>query len=246
MNYNSINTHKARLESDYFKSPKIWLFNSKDMYLYYYIIAGMIGSTILLLLVLSLMFPGSKSESRSTTSNQVIEATPSSDIPASASATSASEAQIPDENFLGQLKSAEEQPTYELKAQAYQLLLDGNKLSGTYLARAKVKHQEYARLFDTYSTQLQRAEDFMNKEYFSDAIRYSKELIAKGPILGTAYTGAQETLKKAYFKKIDYYLIHANLSQARQAIQEAEQGNVSAEDLAEYREKIKNLEMASH
>jgi len=229
------------------------MFNTQDMRPYYYIAGGFVTFGLLCGLSLAMWIapkkatPSPKPVASISAPKTFIEKNniDNKSIDASSSSVESGSETYTEDQFLAQLKSAEEQPTYELKSQAYQLLLENQSLSGRYLEQAKTNHTKYKQLFDESATKLQTVQTFMDREYYSDAIRQSQALIKEGPILGTIHEEAQQLLNKAYVKKIDYFLIQGKLSSAKAALKAAESNQVSAALLSEYSEKIKNLELAA-
>lgn len=244
----NLNQFKAHLSPDYFRQPPVWFFNSPDMYLYYYLLGGVVAGILLLssgaMLLTSHHAASKPVPEKGVSQSAPVVSTPLTTASAETSAQPSIEtSSLPRITTLEQIKSAEEQPSYELKYKAYQQLLDSKAFSGKTLEQIQSQYQKYKHLDDKTNQALQLAQNYMSREYFTAAIRESHKLVQAGPILGNVYIEAQSLYKKAHLKKIDYYLIQGQLSKAKAALKQAEAAEISAEDLKSYSEKIKNLEL---
>lgn len=240
-----------RLKPEFFRYPRFWRFNSSDFYVFYYAI-GVVVALLMVLLFLVLLIVQQPAAVPSKVTPTVPAATviPSTAAPSPTVGPTSSPTAEPTPlssaaaNVQARFDSAEQQPSYSLRAEAYEKLKTASELTAADRSKANVAYQRYHRLALDGQRQLKQALYNMNHERFTQAIRQFKSLIASGEIQGEAFLQAQQSLPKAYLKKIDYYLLKGKITLAHRALNEAKQNQVLPEWLAPYEEKIKNLEKA--
>lgn len=235
----------------YFSPPKAWWFHTSDFFIFYYILSAIIS--IIVLVILLAGFSGGSSESAAPVQQPAVVASPETEpadtevlmtdpSPEANASTDPLETASPDQAAL--LKSAQEQPTYALQIEAYRQLQNNATLNAA-------QRDEVGRALRQAETELQRweknltlAKRYMEQEYYSSAIKALTPFLEKGNVLGNLLPEAQAIYQKAHTKKIDYFLLKGQLTQAKKALQEAESGNLPESLTRDYAEKIKNLELA--
>lgn len=245
---------QSKLDDSYFKTPRIWRFNTPDFYVFYYAIGAILAVLLILLLLISLAggqqntqeanlqepptllntdvpvavtSPSSSSSALATSEPNVIAATPS---PSAVPITASSE-----------LISAEQQPSYALRAEAYAKLKDDPALSQADKSRAMTAQQKYEALNLQAHKRLDGALNGLQKDHYTVSIRTLTRLIEQGEVLGDVYLQAKDELPKAYIKKIEYFMLLGQISKASHALVEAKGAGIQSEELNDYETKIKNL-----
>jgi hypothetical protein len=232
-----------QLNKQYFRYPEIWRFNSPDFYLFYYIIAGIIAvfSLFFLLIVLATNRgpqPVQQIQSKPVPSVSVSIQTPQSKASQS---TQKLQSTTPVISHAQELLSAEQQPSYALRAESYAKLKENPALSATERQKASAAYTKYNRLNKRAEAKLKTAREQASKQYYSASIRSFENLIAQGEILGNVYLKAKEDVQTTRIKKIDYHLIQGELSKASLALAEAKKAGIADSLLTEYETRIKNL-----
>lgn len=243
-----------RLKRQYFAYPETWRFNSPDFYLFYYALGALL-SVLLILFLLVLLVSGRPPAETAITQNL-----PPSPPPASAPIDLASTTPKPAASLAPRvvasavpspaaslvpandaLISAEQQPSYALRAESYARLRDDASLSATDRQRATQAYQRYNGLALQAQNRLETALDGIGKDRYTVSIRQLQALIKEGEVLGDVYLQAEQELPKAYYKKIDYYMLKGQISKASRALGEAKAAGIQSETISEYETKIKNL-----
>jgi len=239
---NSLN-EKRQLDPNFFRSAKPWWFNTSDFFYFYYVLAAVISSLLVLILLITYIATRPANPNQVTQVNQQSESSLPSPAEENINQTEPSEPEAsPDQQAL--LDSAQTQPTYALKVEAYKLLLNDSRLSPSQKAQVKQALTENQTALTTWEKKLALAKSYMDKEYYSSSITTLSPFLSEGALLGHLYTEAEQLHTKAYLKKIDYFLIKGQITQAKQALAEARQAKVAEAQLNEYTEKIKNLDLA--
>ncbi|MBF2052219.1 MAG: hypothetical protein IGS03_02000 [Candidatus Sericytochromatia bacterium] len=142
------------------------------------------------------------------------------------------------------LKSAQEQPTYALRVEAFRQLKDNPVLSPEQRNEVSRALTEAETALQTWEKNMALAKRYLEQEYYSSAIKALAPFLEKGPVLGPLLKEAEELYSKAHTKKIDYFLLKGQLTQAKKALKEAQSANLPDTVTQEYADKIKNLELA--
>lgn len=222
----------------YFVSPKAWWFHTSDFFIFYYILSAIIFIIALVVILFSGGTP-QKNSQQLQSENQPLTGISASIEP---EAEEPIEAPSPDQAAL--LKSAQEQPTYALQMEAYRQLKDNQTLSNSQQNEVAALLLKTEAEFARWEKDLAAAKRYMEQEYYSSAIKALKPFLEAGSVLGNLLTEAQEVYVKAHTKKIDYFLLKGQITQAKKALQEAEQAKLSADHLSGYADKIQSLELA--
>lgn len=231
---------EPKLKSNYFNFKSPWLFNSKDLLPFLYLALGLIISACIILFLCFYTLLGSftgptPSPPPSAQANSIV-------LPSHEASTQSTEPSPVVLSFEEQLKSAQEQPTYELQLQAYQNLIENNDLNEEQTALVRPQITQLEKKLASSKQIISTAESYMNKQYYSAAIKLIAPILEEGKIWGNYYTQALETKEKAFFKRVDYYLIKGRLPQAKQALQKAIDAEMNAEQIKDYQDKIQKLE----
>lgn len=256
----------SRLRADYFAYPKLWRFNSPDFNLFYSALGAILAVAMILIFLLILASHRPVTTQQANAPVNVEPQSPVASQPASPQAQStvkalssaapsptnavpsASPSSSADAGMLdskARFDSAEQQPSYALRAEAYDKLRQAQDISYTDRIKATSAYKRYHALALDGQRQLDRALYGVKHQHYSQAIRQFKNIIASGEILGDAFLQAQQQLPKTYVKKIDYFLLQGQITQAHRALNEAKAAQVSDEVLHPYENKIKILEKAS-
>lgn len=255
----------SRLRPAYFVYPRLWRFNSPDFNLFYSALGAILAVAMILIFLLILasnrpatthqatapvnVEPQSPVARQSASPQASVKASPSAVASVAPGATLApSTTPSPETGTLdskARFDSAEQQPSYSLRAEAYDKLRLAQDISYTDRIKATAAYKRYHALALDGQRQLDRALYGVKHQHYSQAIRQLKNIIAGGDILGDAFLKAQQELPKTYVKKIDYFLLQGQITQAHRALNEAKAAQVSDEVLHPYENKIKILEKAS-
>ncbi len=237
---------KAQLRSEYFQSSKSWWFNTPDMLYFAYLLLGLLVAIILFVSVLIISFGSSKTDSIPVTVPETVQ---ENRTPIDNAIENQSSPSMPGANsdYKTEFEAAQTQKTYDLRVQAFDRLLLQEQFTPTEKQEIQIAQEKNQTNLERAKKQVQVIENFLDKEYFSDAILRSQKLILEGEVLGNYFEEAGKLLEKAHLKKIDYFLIQkANLTKAEAALKEAQADQISPEKLANYLEQIKALRAAGN
>lgn len=233
----------------YFSPPKAWWFHTSDFFIFYYILSTIIGLIVIVVMLVS--FAGGSSAPTQTTESPAVISSPESvatdEMPEGTgletpAATEPLESASPDQVAL--LKSAQEQPTYALQVEAFRQLENNPVLSAEQRGEVSRALAEAEKQLQKWEKNMVLAKRYIDQEYYSSAIKALAPFLEAGPVLGPLLKEAEELYAKAHTKKIDYFLLKGQLTQAKKALKEAESANLPTTVTQDYADKIKNLELA--
>lgn len=232
---------RPELDPAYFEPPRAWWFNSRDFFIYYYVLAAILAGLFILSLLLFALPRGQNTASQPALpqTEQTLPAVAVSLEPATSGDEASGSAQ---QSVEERMAAAESQPVLPLKIEAYAQILGDPSLSTTDKARVEKVYQTYRSDFQRSEKQLQQVEAYLEKDYYSAGIRVLKGLLAQGESLGQLYTQALELQEKVYLRRIDYYLLKNQLTQAQSALKEARETEIDPGVLDEYAAKIRQLQ----
>ncbi|MGV3526445.1 MAG: hypothetical protein ACO1RX_19660 [Candidatus Sericytochromatia bacterium] len=225
-----------KLDPAYFEPPRAWWFNSRDFFIYYYVL----GAVMVGLFILSLLLFALPQGERTPSVPQTQTSLPSVAVSLEPAANNVSSPNT-EQSLEERIASAESQPVLPLKIEAYAQILSDPSLSSTDKARVDKVYQAYRSDFQRSEKQLQQVEAYLEKDYYSAGIRVLKGLLAQGESLGQLHTQALELQEKVYLRRIDYYLLKNQLTQAESALKEARETQIDPGVLDEYAAKILQL-----
>lgn len=225
-----------QLDPDYFQPPQAWWFNSRDLYIYYYALAAALAS----LLIIALLVFALPKEQRLPAS---LPSTEASVAVAIESAEGTASESVGNQRSVDELMAAaESQPALALKTEAYAQILQDPQLTAADKARVEKVYTGYRQDFQRIQKQLQQIEGYLAKDYYSASIQILTPILAQGESLGQLYTQALELQEKVYLRRIDYYLLKNQLTQAQAALKEARETQIDPILLDEYAQKIRQLQ----
>lgn len=254
-----LNPSFGNLQGEYFRLPKPWFFKNPVIFTYFRVFFYTVSALIVLSFIsyffivqrpvsmkqssyesiLSLYKQGGNPDGLIKQIDEFQEQYPETDESKSLNSL---KADVFKTKLKQAMNQAENQPSLPLKIETYEFILKNYKnIDEDKITHMKSKIKEYNNTLEKNKLLLAVIEQNIEKQYFTSALNKLKPILDKGEVLGDYYTQALKLRDKAHIERIEYYLVKAQLKNAKKSLDAAKADQVDSPELKKLEAKIKKL-----